>query len=176
MAEDGTLKLCDFGMVKPVDADLAKREGTEIYMAPEILNKRLGETYRGVPADVFSLGVLLWIMQFAKPPFFEASSRDKNYTILQRNPESFWRLHPTIKRFEGASVDPDLKDLLTSMLSQDISKRPESIEAVVSHQFFRKEADLLDPCNNMWTDSEALSAAFSARLAELAAQNSRAED
>lgn len=36
MSEDGTLKLCDFGMVQPVDANISKRIGTETYMAPEI--------------------------------------------------------------------------------------------------------------------------------------------
>ena len=82
VGSDGNLKLCDFGMVESVDSDLIKRQGTEMYMAPEIIDKRHGETYRGVPADIFALGVLLWILAFGTPPFAEASSRDRNYSIL----------------------------------------------------------------------------------------------
>ena len=36
IGNDGKLKLCDFGMVQPADADLTKRMGTEMYMAPEV--------------------------------------------------------------------------------------------------------------------------------------------
>ena len=36
IGKDGSLKLCDFGMVTPVDEDLQKRCGTEMYMAPEV--------------------------------------------------------------------------------------------------------------------------------------------
>ena len=39
VSEDGHLKLCDFGMVKPVDSDISERQGTEMYMAPEIDSK-----------------------------------------------------------------------------------------------------------------------------------------
>ena len=98
MGDDGSVKLCDFGMVESIEADLAKRLGTEMYMAPEIIDKRHGETYRGITADIFSLGVLLWILAFAQPPFSEASSSDRNFSILQRNPEAFWRLHPCVRK------------------------------------------------------------------------------
>ena len=79
---DGNLKLCDFGMVESIDADLVKRQGTEMYMAPEIIDKRHNETYKGVTADIFAMGVLLWILAFGQPPFAEASSRDRNFSIL----------------------------------------------------------------------------------------------
>lgn len=82
VSEDGSVKLCDFGMVESIEADLVKRQGTEMYMAPEIIEKRHGETYKGVPADIFSLGVLLWILAFAQPPFSEATSTDRNYSLL----------------------------------------------------------------------------------------------
>lgn len=130
VGSDGNLKLCDFGMIENVNSDLVKRQGTEMYMAPEIIDKRHGETFRGVPADIFALGVVLWIMNFGTPPFGEASSRDRNYSILQRNPEAFWRLHPCIRR-QTESVDEDLKLLLTSMLNREIGtadKRPETID------------------------------------------------
>ena len=153
--EDGYLKLCDFGMVQPVDADICKRHGTEMYMAPEIEGKAFDETYRGVPADIFSLGVLLWIMHFGTPPFAKATKNDRNYSILVRNAEAFWRLHPSVRAFDG-SVDEDLKTLLTGMLSSDALKRPESVASLVMHPFFTKESNLVDSVTNEWTDSESL--------------------
>lgn len=36
VSDDGVLKLCDFGMVQPVDIESSKRQGTEMYMAPEV--------------------------------------------------------------------------------------------------------------------------------------------
>ncbi len=44
VSNDGLLKLCDFGMVEPLDADIVKRNGTQIYMAPEVECKRPSET------------------------------------------------------------------------------------------------------------------------------------
>ena len=41
--------------------------GTPVYIAPEILGK--SKTYKGPPVDVFSCGVLLFIMHTAKEPF-----------------------------------------------------------------------------------------------------------
>ena len=53
-----------------------------MYMAPEIIDKRHDETYKGITADIFAMGVLLWILAFGQPPFAEASSRDRNFSIL----------------------------------------------------------------------------------------------
>ena len=36
IGQDGSLKLCDFGMVTPVGEHLQRRVGTEMYMAPEV--------------------------------------------------------------------------------------------------------------------------------------------
>ena len=153
--EEGVLKLCDFGMVKPLDADLTKREGTHMYMAPEVETKRFDETFKGLPADMFSMGVLLWILHFAQPPFHSASDSDRNFGILQRNPEGFWRNHPSVRK-HGEPIDEDFKNLLTSMLSKDISKRPQSVDALMQHPYFTKETDLINAQTNDWTDRDAI--------------------
>jgi serine/threonine protein kinase len=165
VGDDANLKLCDFGMVESIDADLTKRQGTEMYMAPEIIDKRHNETYKGVPADIFAMGVLLWILAFAQPPFSQASSRDRNFSTLQRKPEAFWRLHPCVKK-QPEPIDEDLKLLLTSMLSRDIGndKRPESLESVLEHQYFRKETELLNAQTNNWVDKASIQAQFREKL------------
>uniref|UniRef100_A0A7S3HVH1 Protein kinase domain-containing protein n=1 Tax=Favella ehrenbergii TaxID=182087 RepID=A0A7S3HVH1_9SPIT len=130
----------------------------------------MDSTYKGVPADIFGMGVLLWILQFGAPPFNDTSAHDRNYNVLQRNADSYWRLHPCVRKW-GEPIDEDFKSLLTSMLSADISKRPASIADVIQHPFFTKEDDLLDAAINQWTDSEALKTQFKAKLAELLDQN-----
>ncbi len=84
ISNDGLLKLCDFGMVEPLDEDLVKRNGTQVYMAPEVECKRpnSNETHKGLPVDIFAMGVLLWILYFGMPPFSSASSSDRNFAIL----------------------------------------------------------------------------------------------
>lgn len=65
------LKVCDFGFVCRYSVNgeripLIDRKGTECYMAPEILN---GEAYYGDKADIFTMGVVLFMMIFANKPF-----------------------------------------------------------------------------------------------------------
>jgi len=164
--DNGTLKLCDFGMVQPVEADLSLRQGTEMYAAPEIINKNSSETYKGVPADIFTLGVLFWILRFAAPPFHSSKSNDRNYQLLQRRPDAYWRLHPCVKR-GGQSLDEDFVSLLTSMLEADASKRPQSVAEVMGHPFFTKEDGLEDSFSNVWRNKAELEASFKAKLVAL---------
>ena len=109
VGDDGTLKLCDFGMVQSVDSELNSRQGTDYYMAPEVRNSSsTSKTYKGMPADIFSMGVFLWILKFKMPPFNSTSRTDKNYYFLQENSEDFWRLHPAIREYVG-SIDDNFK-------------------------------------------------------------------
>ena len=149
VGENGTLKLCDFGLVQPVDADLHMGWGTDTYMAPEVLRKSsLSETYKGVSADIFSMGVLLFTLHLGMPPFQTSAITDRNYSLFCRNPMAFWRSHPAIKT-NGVVVDEDLKELLTAMLALDGSKRPKSVAEVIQHTFFTKQVYLDDEKTNL---------------------------
>ena len=52
--------------------------GTQGYMAPEIVEK---QPYQGMQVDLFSAGVILYIMRTSSPPFVNAT--DKYYKILR---------------------------------------------------------------------------------------------
>ena len=71
-----SIKICDFGLARkmiPNEAfpvERGQKRGKRGYMAIEILEY---QSYYGYSADVFSLGVVFWIMFTGLPPFEEAN-------------------------------------------------------------------------------------------------------
>jgi len=90
----GELKIIDFGFAASTRGDLKEGllsdyVGTEDYSAPEI-NQRV--TYRGEPAELFSCGVILFMLLMGKAPFARADDRDPLYKcFILGKPEIFWR-------------------------------------------------------------------------------------
>jgi 5'-AMP-activated protein kinase catalytic alpha subunit len=75
LAADGTVKLSDFGLgylpSESLHTDLLQTTcGTPNYVAPEVLIRR---GYQGEPADIWSLGVCLYVIMAGYLPFDEAS-------------------------------------------------------------------------------------------------------
>lgn len=65
------LKICDFGYSKADYKSAAKSKvGTLTYMAPEVLiNHNRDGQYNGKVADIWSCGVMLYVMLCGKYPF-----------------------------------------------------------------------------------------------------------
>jgi hypothetical protein len=67
------VKLADFGLAKIIQSDGLKTFcGTPQYFAPEVLQRRTtvsGSGRYGKPADMWSLGVILYILLLGRPPF-----------------------------------------------------------------------------------------------------------
>ena len=64
---DGTLKIIDFGTSVEYDKkkeQLKQMHGTSYYIAPEVLNQTYDER-----CDVWSIGVLMYILLSGPPPF-----------------------------------------------------------------------------------------------------------
>ena len=74
------LKIADFGFAcyKNIDA-LRSYRGTMTYMAPEI---KEGKTYVGKQVDMFSIGVILFIIVQGIFPFKEARKEEYFYSLL----------------------------------------------------------------------------------------------
>ena len=53
-------------------------------------------------------------------------------------------MHPSVKKYvtKSGPVNPKLIDLLTNMLSADITARPESVQNVLQHAFFEEAEDI----------------------------------
>lgn len=78
--EQLNLKIADFGFAcyKNIDS-LKSYRGTMTYMAPEI---KEGKTYKGTQVDLFSVGVILFIIVQGIFPFKEARKEEYFYNLL----------------------------------------------------------------------------------------------
>lgn len=78
--QDLNLQLCDFGFAawRSITA-LSGRKGTKTYMAPEI---KMGRIYDGRKIDIFSLGVIMYILVNGSFPFHESKLDDSYYKLL----------------------------------------------------------------------------------------------
>ncbi|GAB4825683.1 hypothetical protein Ancab_008557 [Ancistrocladus abbreviatus] len=126
------LKLSDFGSaewfaVGGVDKRASMRGvvGTPYYVAPEVLS---GRDY-GEKVDVWSVGVILYIMLGGVPLFYGENVEETFEAVLRAN----LRFPTRIFR----SLSPAAKDLMRKMLSRDVSKRF-SAEQVLSKFHLRR--------------------------------------
>lgn len=118
------LRLADFGSAEWFGANERRMMtgvvGTPYYVAPEVLS---GREYNE-KVDVWSLGVILYIMLAGVPPFYGESAAETFEAVLRGN----LRFPTRIFR----SVSPEAKDLLRKMLCKDVSRRL-SAEQVLRH-------------------------------------------
>ena len=80
--DDSKLKLADFGFAKRTndnDSGLTTQCGTPGYVAPEILE---GKVY-GTKADVWSIGVITYVLLGGYPPFIDQNQR-KLFTKIRK--------------------------------------------------------------------------------------------
>ena len=97
IGKDCKLKICDFGFAEDVKANIHQNKGTDGYKAPEIYIQNNDDGYDGAKADIFSLGVILFILIFGVPPFTMATKENAYYRIFYRGANSlqyFFRMHP----------------------------------------------------------------------------------
>ena len=143
------IKICDFGFAKtwgrPEDANTSTTIGTPVYMSPEVLSTGMsGKAYMGTAADVWSSGVLLFVMLMGAFPFDHFKNPDPDSAAAQREVllqqiTTSWREcvnQPELKRLVDMLSD-DCKDLLDHIFVTDASKRFD-MEAVKAHPWMCK--------------------------------------
>jgi serine/threonine protein kinase len=120
IGNDFKLKICDFAMAKPASQKLTTIQGTISYMAPEVFNEDT-EDYYGVQADIFALGVIMFMLCIGHAPFATAQRSDRWYRYLQKNPDYFFQVQPNIKTFlktnKRVALDDDVASLIDMLLS-----------------------------------------------------------
>eukprot|EP01026_Neomeris_dumetosa_P045188 TRINITY_DN3826_c1_g1_i1.p1 TRINITY_DN3826_c1_g1~~TRINITY_DN3826_c1_g1_i1.p1 ORF type:complete len:373 (-),score=56.07 TRINITY_DN3826_c1_g1_i1:667-1695(-) len=128
------LKLCDFGYSKNESRDSQPKSkvGTPGYIAPEIIKN---EKYDGKESDIWSCGVILYIMLVGGYPFERAEDK-----------KSENKLHLMIKRILRADyvfpkaliLSPECKDLIAKILVLNPMKRL-TIAEIFQHPWFKKD-------------------------------------
>ena len=84
-------------------------------MAPEIIGKK---EYDGTLADVFSSGVILFIMHAGSPPFSGASDKDPYFRLFLTNrQEQFWATHTKFKGGNPEFFPQEFRHLINGMLA-----------------------------------------------------------
>lgn len=111
------LKLADFGLATKLEFAGDRKHtvcGTPNYIAPEVILSSLGLGISGhsYEVDVWSTGVIMYLMLIGRAPF-ETARIEKTYEKISKAdfdfPESF--------------KEPAARDLLRKMLVVDVSRR-----------------------------------------------------
>jgi len=76
----GTPKICDFGLSTDSDQTCRERVGKNYYMAPEVV---AGDAYNPRAADMWSLGIILFVMLTGSPLTPLASEKEEAFVALK---------------------------------------------------------------------------------------------
>ena len=130
-------QICDFGYSKHEKYQSApgSRVGTPAYLAPEVIMTTKGKTYDGKVADIWSCGVMLYVMLAGAYPF--ERPEDKH------DPQKLQKMIQRILRVEyewpsALRLSPECRDLMSQILVADPSKRI-SIQQLQDHPWYMKD-------------------------------------
>eukprot|EP00981_Chlorochromonas_danica_P002116 scaffold424_cov165-Ochromonas_danica.AAC.16 len=122
---DADIKVVDFGFATKTDGDYSLTDhcGTPGYIAPEILRN---ETY-GRPADMWSFGIILYILLGGYPPFYDKNTQVLFRKIMRGN----FEFHPAY----WAEVSDEAKDLISRLLNVRPADRY-TVDQALAHPWF----------------------------------------
>lgn len=133
-AEDSPLKIMDFGLsqMEEVTNPIVGMFGSIDYVAPEALSRR-----SILPAsDMWSLGVILYILLCGYPPFYARTNREKQALVLAAD--------FNFEEYTWKTVSQSAKYLISSLLALDPHKRPSAAE-LLEHPWVRGDAANQEP-------------------------------
>ncbi|XP_010871542.1 SNF-related serine/threonine-protein kinase [Esox lucius] len=121
--KQGVVKLTDFGFSNKFQPgeNLATSCGSLAYSAPEIL---LGDEYDAPAVDIWSLGVILFMLVCGHPPFQEANDSETLTMIMD------------CKYTVPSHISSACKDLIGCMLQRDPKKRA-TVELIQGHDWLQ---------------------------------------
>ena len=122
----GVLKLVDFGTSKfAANRKMKNTYGTPYYVAPEVLSEEYD-----IKCDIWSCGVILYILISGVPPFNGPSEQD----ILEKVRQGKYNFNR--KQFEMASNE--VKDLIQKILQKNPTKRYSASDCL-NHDWFKTD-------------------------------------
>lgn len=125
--EDGSLKVSDFGLSalsesQRQDGMLHTMCGTPAYVAPEVINRR---GYDGAKADIWSCGVILYVLLAGHLPFQESNLIEMYKKITRADYRCPNWFPPEVRRLLLKILDPNPKSRI-------------SISKIMENSWFRK--------------------------------------
>jgi len=120
------IKVADFGLAAKIEQDGERRRticGTPNYIAPEVLDKKLGHSYE---VDVWSIGVICYTLLIGRPPFETNDTKTTYRKILKAN-----YAFPS-----NVVISENAKDLIKKILVLDPAKRP-TLDDILEHPFIK---------------------------------------
>ena len=137
IGNDFNIKLIDFGFSEKVRKNnyiINSSSGSDTYCSPEIRKAHI-QGYDGIKSDIFSLGVLLFVIRAGKFPFNVSGYSDKRYRlIMSKNYEQYW------KWFEKDNFSDEFKDLINHLICYDPAERF-SIDEILEHPWIVKNTN-----------------------------------
>ena len=124
--------LCDFGLAAQNASVCHGAVGKPFYMAPEVVSAS-SASYDGFKADIWSLGVLLFILLTGHPLFEVANSQDPSFQIFHKQ-----SLRALLELY-NTQIPETAVDLLEQLLVCSPNQRL-SIEEVAAHPFFQQQS------------------------------------
>ncbi|KAJ8423368.1 hypothetical protein Cgig2_026786 [Carnegiea gigantea] len=130
--ENALLKATDFGLSVFIQEGKIYRDivGSAYYVAPEVLRRRYGKEI-----DIWSAGVMLYILLSGVPPFWAETEKGIFDAIVQG--------HIDFESKPWPSISNGAKDLVRRMLTQDPKKRITSAQ-VLEHPWLREGGEASD--------------------------------
>ena len=132
ISNDSDIKIADFGFAKKVltPNSLTTQCGTPGYVAPEILE---GVSY-DIQSDMWSLGVIIYIILGGYPPFIEQNQRE----LFRKIRRGQYEFH---EEYWG-SVSTDAKDMIKCLLTVQPAKRMTANQAL-QHKWMLQDDSIL---------------------------------
>eukprot|EP00595_Chromulina_sp_UTEXLB2642_P001831 CAMPEP_0196763366 /NCGR_PEP_ID=MMETSP1095-20130614/3963_1 /TAXON_ID=96789 ORGANISM="Chromulina nebulosa, Strain UTEXLB2642" /NCGR_SAMPLE_ID=MMETSP1095 /ASSEMBLY_ACC=CAM_ASM_000446 /LENGTH=370 /DNA_ID=CAMNT_0042116413 /DNA_START=50 /DNA_END=1162 /DNA_ORIENTATION=- len=130
--DDATLKVADFGFAVRARGNVLNTEcGTLGYIAPEILEER---NY-GKAVDMWSIGVVIFIILGGYPPFYDENRR----TLLRMIKRGAFEFYPQC----WSNVSEAAKDLIRGLLTIDETRRL-TADQVLDHPWITSDDRILE--------------------------------
>ena len=121
------IKIIDFGTAKVFQKEKAEHVliGSAYYIAPEVLSRNYTEL-----CDLWSCGVILYILLTGRPPFNGASEEEIMKKIKEGNYD--------LKKYHWGVISEEAKDLVKGLLQINTKKRY-TAKAALEHKWFKIE-------------------------------------
>jgi serine/threonine protein kinase len=114
-------KICDFGFARHTDTLLTTPCGSVHYVAPEVIQ---GGAYDGLKADIWSLGIILYVLETGHLPW----TTTNNVLLCQQISQALYEVPVTVD--EGPS------EIISMCVQVDPAARP-TTEDLLNHPFLK---------------------------------------